>query len=163
MPNTPDTPLDAEIEPVADRYDHRIEVRATDIDVNGHANNVVYVRWIQEAAVAHWFAVVDAERARSMTWAVVRHEIDYKRPALLGDGLVARTWVGAITAATCERFCEIGRSSDSTVLARSRTIWCVFDPATGRPRRIDPGIRGPFSGHLPAAADQAGGGSTGGA
>ena len=145
-----------------DRFEYPITVRPEDIDVNGHANNVVYVRWIQEAAVAHWFAVVDAERAGTMTWAVVRHEVDYKRPALLGDALVARTWVGAITAATCERFCEISRPSDATTLARSRTIWCVFDPATGRPRRIDPAIRGYFSGRLPAAGGQAGGTSADG-
>ena len=85
----------------------------------------------QDAAVAHWFAVVDSERAKSMSWAVVRHEVDYKRPALLGDELVARTWVGEVTAATCERFCEVVRPADGLVLARSRTTWCVFDPATG--------------------------------
>ena len=142
-----------QIEPNApsDRFDHPIAVQAEDIDDNGHVNNVVYVRWIQEAAVAHWFAVVDAERARAISWAVVRHEIDYKRPALAGDSLWARTWVGQITAATCERFCEILRRDDQVVLARSRTVWCLFDPVTARPRRIDPSIRDFFWGHWPPA------------
>ena len=143
----------------SDRYDHPVTVKPEDIDVNGHANNVVYVRWIQDAAVAHWFAVVDGEKARSMTWVVVRHEVDYKRPVVAGDALVARTWVGEVSAATCERFCEITRPSDGVVVARSRTIWCVFDPATGRPRRIDRTIRAFFWGQWPRSATQADGGS----
>ena len=138
--------------PETDRFDHPIVVGSADIDANGHANNVVYVRWIQDAAVAHWFAVVDSDRARAMRWAVVRHEVDYKRPALVGDELIARTWVGEVTAATCERFCEVVRPADGVVLARSRTTWCVFDPATGRPKRIDPAIRGLFGGRRPPPA-----------
>lgn len=128
-------------------FDHPILVEPLDIDANGHANNVVYLRWVQDAAVAHWFAAVEPELAKAVTWAVVRHEIDYKRPAMLGDALIARTWIGEVTAATCERFCEIRRPGDGQTLARSRTIWCVFDPATGRPRRIDPRIKGFFGGN----------------
>jgi acyl-CoA thioester hydrolase len=119
-------------------------VKPEDADVNSHANNVVYVRWIQDAAVAHWFAIIEPELARSVSWAVVRHEIDYKAPAFPGDLLEARTWVGEITAATCERFCEISRPADGKLLSRSRTLWCVIEPGSGRPRRIDPRIRAAF-------------------
>ena len=137
----------------ADRFDHPVVVQPGDIDVNGHANNVVYVRWIQDAAVAHWFAVVDPAGSRAVSWVVTRHEVDYKRPALAGDQLVVRTWVGAIAAATCERFCEIHRQDDPAVIvARSRTVWCLVDPASGRPRRIDPAIRGSFWGRWPEPA-----------
>lgn len=129
----------------AERFDHPITVLASDIDINGHANNVVYLRWVQDAAVAHWFAAVEPELASTISWAAVRHEIDYKRPALLGDALIARTWLGAITRATTERFCELIRPRDGLILARSRTIWCIFDPATGRPGRIDPRIHAAFA------------------
>ena len=130
------------------RFEHRFVVEAAHIDVNGHANNVVYVRWVQDAAVAHWLAAIGLDQARSMSWAVVRHEIDYRRPAILGDQLVAETWLGAITAATTERFCIIRRAGDDVVLAESRTIWCGFDPRTGRPRRIDPAIRALMRGEV---------------
>ena len=136
-------------EQVADRFEYRIVVEPGDIDANGHANNVVYVRWIQDAAVAHWFAVVGREQRRAVSWVVTRHEVDYKRPALVGEALVARTWVGGSTAATCERFCEIARPADGVILARSRTVWCLVDPATGRPKRIDEAIRGLFAGRWP--------------
>ena len=136
-------------EPVAtptSLFDHPVAVSSEDIDANGHANNVVYLRWVQDAAVAHWFAAVEPELASSLTWAVVRHEIDYQRPAMAGDALIARTWIGAVSAATCERFCEIRRPIDGLTLAKVRTLWCVFDPVSGRPRRIDPRIRAAFSG-----------------
>ena len=132
-----------------DRFDHPVEVTAADIDANGHANNVVYLRWIQDAAVAHWNAVVAPDAASNLSWVVVRHEIDYKKPAFAGEPLIVRTWVEAVTAATTERFCEVIRRSDGDHLARSRTIWCAIDTATGRPRRIDAKIRSAIYGRHP--------------
>ena len=126
-------------------FDHPVTVEPGDIDSNDHASNVVYLRWVQDAAVAHWFAAVEPELASSIAWAVVRHEIDYKRPSFLDHALIARTWVGEVNAATCERFCEILRPLDIRSLARVRTLWCVFDSASGRPRRIDPRVLAAFS------------------
>jgi acyl-CoA thioester hydrolase len=107
-----------------DRFDDPVVVTEADIDANGHANNVVYLRWVQEAAVAHWNAVVAPDLAARLSWVVVRHEIDYKSPAFRGEELVVRTWVGRVTATTTERFCEVLRRSDGELLARSRTVWC---------------------------------------
>jgi len=128
----------------ADRFDHPILVKEGDIDANGHANNVVYLRWVQDAAVAHWSTAVDPDVVAKFSWVVVRHEIDYKRPAFRDEALIARTWLGEITAATIERFCEILRASDGELLAKSRTIWCAIDAGSGRPKRIDPRVRSYF-------------------
>jgi acyl-CoA thioester hydrolase len=130
--------------PAHDRFHHPLTVEATDIDANRHANNIAYLRWVQDAAVAHWQAAIEPELAAAMAWVVVRHEIDYKKPALLGDALVVQTWVNAISAATTERLCEIVRPADGQILARARTLWCALDPRTGRPRRIDDRIRAAF-------------------
>ncbi len=127
-------------------FDLAVTVAAADIDANGHANNVVYLRWVQEAATAHWFAAVEPGLASSLSLVVVRHVIDYKKPAHLGDELIARTWVGEMKGVTSERFCDVIRPSDGLVLARARTIWCTFDPSTGRPTRIPPGTKAYFAG-----------------
>ena len=58
-----------------------IPINPADIDVHGHVNNVVYVRWVQDAAVSHWRALATKEQQANVSWVVVRHEIDYKRPA----------------------------------------------------------------------------------
>ena len=131
-------------DPPAGCFDLAVSVAPEDIDANGHANNVVYLRWVQEAATAHWFAAVEPTPAASVSWVVVRHEIDYKKPAQLGDELIVRTWIGEMTRVTSERFCDVIRKSDGLVLAKARTIWCTFDPATGRPVRIPPETRSYF-------------------
>ena len=122
-----------------------ILVRAADIDGLGHVNNVVYLRWMQEAAGAHWEAAASAELRGQVAWVVVRHEIDYKAPAFEGERLVARTWVGEPTAATWERFIEIRREGDDKLLARGRSIYAALDPVTGRPRRVDAILQAPFT------------------
>jgi acyl-CoA thioester hydrolase len=126
------------------RFEHAILAGESDSDANGHVNNVVYLRWVQEAAVAHWTSLAAAEVRADVSWVVVRHEIDYRRPAFPGDTLVARTWVETVTAATMERWCEILRREGRLLLAKSRTIWCAIDSHTGRPRRIDSRIRSFF-------------------
>lgn len=114
-----------------------VAVRDGDIDRQGHVNNVAFVRYVQDAAVAHWEAVAPAELRAGYTWVVRRHEVEYLRPGLPGDELVARTWVGEASGATWERFTEVARAG-GPVLATARTVWVLLDAATGRPRRVDP-------------------------
>lgn len=121
-----------------------IVVAPADIDGQGHVNNVVYLRWMQEAATAHWDAKATAELKARVNWVVTRHEVDYKAPAFAGERLVARTWVGEPSGATWERFIEIRRMADDRLLARGRSIYAALDPATGRPRRVDAGLRKPL-------------------
>jgi acyl-CoA thioester hydrolase len=121
-----------------------IVVAPADIDGQGHVNNVVYLRWMQEAATAHWDSAAAPELKARVNWVVTRHEVDYKAPAFAGERLVARTWVGEPSGATWERFIEIRRVADDRLLARGRSIYAALDPATGRPRRVDAGLRKPL-------------------
>lgn len=122
-----------------------IPVRDSDIDELGHVNNVVYLRWVQEVAIAHWQATATADEQAAVAWVVVRHEIDYEHPALPGDDVLARTWVGAATALRFERHTELLRAADRRRLARARTLWCPIDVRTGRPMHVPPDVRERFS------------------
>jgi acyl-CoA thioester hydrolase len=135
--------MDVEILPPAEAFEMAIAVAPEDIDVMGHVNNVVYVRWVQDVAVAHWRAGATREQQNAIAWVVVRHEIDYKRPAMPGDTVVARTWVGTATAQTFERHTEILRNGK--VLVRARTLWCPVDIGSGRPLRVPQQVRDQFS------------------
>jgi acyl-CoA thioester hydrolase len=125
-------------------FEHPFRVQPADIDQMGHVNNVVYLRYAQDAAAAHWFAFASEEHLESFVWVARRHEIDYLRPALKDDELLARTWVGEATGATYERFVEITRPKDSEVLARVRSIWVLLDAKSHRPRRITEELRARF-------------------
>ena len=122
-----------------------LHVEAADIDALGHVNNTVYVRWVQDVATAHWQAVASAEEQRAILWVVLRHEVDYQTPALLGDAVLVQTWVGKATGLTFERLTRIVRAADGQPLARARTLWCPIHAQTGRPTRIDPVLRAELS------------------
>jgi acyl-CoA thioester hydrolase len=124
------------------RFSHSFRVGADDIDDQGHVNNVAYVRWIQEVAVAHWNAAVDSEARDTLTWMLTRHEIDYLKQTFENDDVEATTWVGKATRVTCERFTEISRGGE--VLVRARSVWCLIDRSGLKPVRISPEIRDVF-------------------
>ena len=128
-----------------ERFELSIPVRPEDIDVQGHVNNVVYLRWVQDAAVAHWGARTSEAERRVVAWVVVRHEIDYRMAAMPEDTIQATTWVGPASRNSYERNTELRRLSDGQVVARARTIWCPLDPATGRPCQLEEGLRARFS------------------
>jgi acyl-CoA thioester hydrolase len=126
-------------------FELAIEVEPADIDQLGHVNNVTYLRWVQEAAVAHWTAAAPAADQANLLWVVLRHEIDYKQAAFLGDGIIARTWVGSASRIRFERFTELLRARDREVLAKARTVWCPIDSRTGRPASVSGEVRASFS------------------
>jgi acyl-CoA thioester hydrolase len=123
--------------PDATPFTLTVRVADTDIDRQGHVNNVAFVRYIQDAAVAHWLAIAPDEVKAAFTWVVRRHEVDYLRPALPGDELTLATWVGTPAGATWERFTEVRRAGEAKPLVTARTVWALLDAATGRPRRVD--------------------------
>jgi len=120
-------------------------VSARDIDEQNHVNNTVYLRWVQDVATAHWKALASAEAQAAVGWIVLRHEIDYKIAASLGDEIVLRTWVGEASRLKFERFTEIRRKIDNQVLACGRTLWVPIDPRTGKPTRVSAEVRAQFS------------------
>lgn len=113
------------------------------IDELGHVNNVAYLRWIQEAAVAHWQHSATDQMQQNYYWVVVRHEIDYKSPGFENEMITATTWVGEWSRVTCERFTEISR--DGELLVKARTVWCMFDRETAKPARISSDLRDRFA------------------
>jgi acyl-CoA thioester hydrolase len=126
-------------------FEQVVRVVPADIDALGHVNNVVYLRWVQDVAAAHWRALAPAEEQAVMVWVVSRHEIDYKHAAGPGDEVAVRTWVGEAEGLRFERHTEVLRRSDGKLLARARTVWCPIDAKSGRPRRVSAEVRSLFS------------------
>ena len=126
-------------------FEMTVLVMPEDIDEQNHVNNTVYVRWVQEVASAHWREIASPEAQETIGWVVLRHEIDYKAPASLGNEVVLRTWVGRATRLTFERFTEIRRNSDGQLLSKARTLWCPINAKSGRPVRVPAEVREQFS------------------
>lgn len=122
------------------KFKHPLQIRTGDIDNLEHVNNVVYLRWVQEAAEAHWNNLTSVKQRSEMAWVVIRHEIDYYQSAKLMDDLFAFTWVEASEGVKSIRIVEIFNQSEK-LLAKSRTTWCLIDAITQRPKRINEEIK----------------------
>jgi len=128
---------------------HRVLVRALpgDIDELDHVSNLVYLRWVQEVAMAHSVHVGwdhPQYRALGAVFVVRRHEIDYVVPVLEGEEVELVTWVAWWKAVSTERRTIIRRVRDGQVVARAATLWAFIDFATGRPRRISHEVKVAF-------------------
>ncbi len=126
-------------------YEH--EVTPEELDALGHASNIAYVQWMQDAAVAH-SAALGWPSSRYLElgagWVVRAHRIDYLHPARAGDIVVVRTWVASMERTRSLRKYEMIRKSDQKLLARAETLWAFIDFATGAVRRIPPEIAQAF-------------------
>ena len=125
-------------------FELSFKARREHIDELGHVNNAVWVRWIQEVAVAHWDSVADPAHRDRYFWVVVRHEVDYLRAAHEGDDVTARTWVGEVPqGARFDRFVEFF-GKDGKACVRARTVWAILERKSGRPVRVPPEVVAPF-------------------
>ena len=120
-------------------FEHPLTVSPAEIDELGHANNQVYLAWLNAAALAHTAAQgwpQDAYLQRGAGWLVRRHEIEYLAPARAGEALTVRTWVATMERATSLRRYEIVRRKDGAHVAVASTLWAFVDYQTGRLQRI---------------------------
>lgn len=126
---------------------HTLVVAESEIDGLGHANNVVYVRWMIDAATAHSAAVgwdLDAYVRAGGMWLVRRHEIEYLVPAKAADRVEVFTWVADMQAAQSRRRYEM-RLADGRACARGATNWVYVDLASGKPKRVPADVRAAFT------------------
>jgi acyl-CoA thioester hydrolase len=122
-------------------YSYTLTVGPEHIDALNHVNNVIYVQWIQDAAVSHWNSVIPEEVKAKYIWVIMRHEIDYKKPGLLDDELLITTKVLNAQRITSDRQVQIFRKADMTLLVESKTTWCMLDADTLKPARITDEIK----------------------
>jgi acyl-CoA thioester hydrolase len=125
-------------------FERKITAQAEDIDELGHVNNAAWVRWIQDIATAHWYAVAPPEHQDAYIWVVTRHEIDYLRAVGPGETVTGRTWVPEPPkGARFDRHMEFV-GDDEKPRVRAKTTWAIIDKASGRPIRVPPEVAAPF-------------------
>ncbi|MDX5327537.1 MAG: acyl-CoA thioesterase [Marinobacter sp.] len=122
-----------------DPFTMTITVRPEDTDRLGHANNVVYVRWLEEVSWQHidtlgmtW--TLHEETGKAM--AITRTELDYLASANAGDELVLGTWLtdwdGRFRSA---RQFQLIRPADGKTLLRALSTHACVDMKSQRPAR----------------------------
>ncbi|MCP4847242.1 MAG: acyl-CoA thioesterase [Verrucomicrobiaceae bacterium] len=110
-----------------------------DTDAGGVVHNIAYLRFVEKARtlLGAKLGLSLKEMSESGLYAVVtRTEIDYLKPALLGDKLTVHGWLEDVGKA---RFCcgfEIHRDSDGNRLVMSRQELAMVQMPEGRPARL---------------------------
>ncbi len=127
-------------------YRYEIKVPSEVVDANGHVNNVAYVQWMQDAAVAHSDAAGCTALTMKLgaTWVVRTHHVEYRRPGFAGDTIVVLTWVANFRKVFSLRKYKFLRVADQALLAQAETDWVLMDAQTGRARPIPEVIKSAF-------------------
>lgn len=127
-------------------YHYKLTVPEDAVDINGHVNNIEYIRWMQMAAVLHSDArgCTRATAAAGATWVVRTHKIKYLRPAFAGEKLIVLTWVSNFRRVQSLRKYRIIRMKDRAVLVDGETEWVFVGAKTGRLRSIPPDVMSSF-------------------
>jgi len=126
------------------RFSITITAGPADIDELGHVNNAVWVKWIQDVAVAHWNAVAPPEHRDAYIWVVTRHEIDYRGNVLVGETVTGETWVpDPPRGARFDRHVRF-TDADGKVKVEAKSTWALIDRATGRLARVRDNLAAPF-------------------
>ncbi|MFF8829650.1 acyl-CoA thioesterase [Streptomyces sp. NPDC015131] len=122
------------------RHLYSCPLRWSDMDAFGHVNNVVFLRYLEEARIDFMFRLAPGNGSPSFSGGsvVARHEIDYVRPLVHRHApVVIESWVTKIGAASLTIAYEVKDSEGSDlVYVRASTVVVPFDLEAQRPRRI---------------------------
>jgi acyl-CoA thioester hydrolase len=128
-------------------YSYRVPIDPADIDFMGHVNNASYLKWVQDAVIDHWQSIAPADAIAGHLWVALKHEITYRRPAFLGDDVIATVVLEKVQGARAFYETIIRRGEE--VVAEVRSSWCCLNASTLRPARLARGIVDRF---LPGSA-----------
>jgi acyl-CoA thioester hydrolase len=114
------------------RHIYRCPLRWADMDAYGHINNVVFLRYLEEARIDFLFRPDKDFQQGSV---VARHEIDYKRQLVHRHAPVdIELWVTQIRAASFTLTYEV--KDPDQVYVQASTVIVPFDFEAQRPRRL---------------------------
>lgn len=121
------------------RLSTREEVMFFDTDIGGVVHNLAYLRMIEtcRTRLAGKMGMDLKSMAETKVFpVVVRTEIDYKRPATLGDTLLIEGTLDEMQRARFWCAFEIRRESDGALLITCRQALALVQMPEGRPMRM---------------------------
>ncbi|MBS9778772.1 MAG: acyl-CoA thioesterase [Campylobacteraceae bacterium] len=123
-------------------YIYSFDVNKDAIDENLHVNNVMYVQWMQDAAVSHSKSVGDTleiQQKYNFMWVAKSHHIEYIRPSYEKDTIQVRTWTEVYKKSASLRKYEF-TNQNQELLAKAETVYVCIDAKTLRPIKIPENI-----------------------
>jgi YbgC/YbaW family acyl-CoA thioester hydrolase len=116
-----------------------LQVMFFDTDCGGVVHNIAYLRFIEVARtlLAEKLGLPLVKMAESPTYpVVVRTEIDYCRPAKLGDRLEVEGWLDQLERVRFWCAFRVLRPADETLIAECRQMLAIIDMPEAKLRRL---------------------------
>jgi YbgC/YbaW family acyl-CoA thioester hydrolase len=124
---------------VPPRIRTQVQVMFFDTDCGGVVSNIAYLRFIEIARtlLAEDLGLALTEMAENQRYpVVVRTEIDYRRPAKLGDRLVIEGWLDRVERVRFWCGFQITRSADHVLIAQCRQMLALIEMPEGKLLRL---------------------------
>jgi acyl-CoA thioester hydrolase len=121
------------------RIQTEVQVMFFDTDCAAVVHNIAYLRFIEVARtlLAEKIGLGLREMAETAQYpVVVRTEIDYRRPAKLGDKLVIDGWLDCVERMRFWCAFDVRRPADNTLIAQSRQMLALIQMPAGKPIRL---------------------------
>ena len=120
-----------------------IKIRGFHIDIFSHVNNARYLEFMEEA---RWVVIdkyIDLKRmqAKGIIFVVVNININYRRPASMGDILELYLGLTKIGGKSAVFYQEIRLKGTDTVVADAQVTFVFSDKNTGKAVKIDDEIK----------------------
>ena len=131
--------METDSPPETPRIQTQAQIMFFDTDCAAVVHNIAYLRHIEVARTL--LAEQLGWRLREMSSSglfpvVVRTEIDYRRPAVLGDQITIDGWLDAVERMRFWCAFEVKRPADNTLLCTARQMLALVQMPGGKPVRL---------------------------
>jgi acyl-CoA thioester hydrolase len=121
----------------------RIAIRWGDMDAMGHVNNTVYFRYMEQARIGWFDALVPQRQAwKSTGIVIVNASCNFRRPISYPGTVEVRLFSGPPGASSVATYYELRVNDEETPSADGAAMVVFIDMEKQKPIRIPEGIRG---------------------
>ena len=120
----------------------RIPIRWGDMDAMGHVNNTVYFRYMEQARIGWFDALVPEETAWKSTGIVIANaSCNFKRPINYPGTVEVKVYARTPGGSSVGTFYELRVDEDQQIYADGEAVVVFIDMGTQKPVRIPEDIR----------------------
>ena len=131
------------------KFETEIIVRPSEIDINRHVHQSVYLDYVL-------FARYDQMRRcykmpmeeffkRGYSWATKSTYLEFKNPIFLGETVIVRTWVEAISKKSVKIGFQIIKKKSEEIADEGKAVYVLISLRSGKPALIPEDIKKKYS------------------
>lgn len=124
---------------------HEVQVTWRDTDGAGHANNAVYVTWMENARVEAYFRMKGGERVEDLDIILARTAIDYRSPAHFRETITIDVTPTTVGNSSFGLRYEMREKKTGRLVAEGESIQVLYDYKKNQKKTIPPEMRNLFS------------------